>query len=123
MQTRGKKTERKQTWEMTDGEMARAFRLAKDPITMIEVLAGLNAVGVRTMKKKLKELGLALPVTETGGQTGSCWSPEEDERLARLMDQGYSSAAVAARMPGRSPKSVYNRWRRLQGQYLQERRA
>ena len=110
-------------WEMTDGEISRAFRLAKDPVTMVEVLAGLNAVGLRTMKKKLRELGLSLPVSETDSRANRCWSVQEDQRLAELMDRGYSPAAAAARMPGRSPKSVYNRWRRLQERYLQERRV
>lgn len=110
-------------WEMSDGEMDRAYRLAKDPVTMVEILAGLNDVSVGCMKRKLKSLGLTVPEPEKEVRGGSCWSREEDEQLAQLMDEGYSPAAVAARMPGRSAKSVYNRWRRLQAVYLTQRRS
>lgn len=110
-------------WEMTDGEISRSYRLAKDPVTMVEVLAGLNDVSVCRMKRKLKSLGLSVPEPEKEARVGSCWSREEDERLAQLMDAGYSPAAAAARMPGRSAKSVYNRWRRLQTVYLTQRRS
>lgn len=110
-------------WEMSDGEISRAYRLAKDPLMMVEILAGLNDVDVRTMKRKLRELGLTLPTVAKEGKAGKCWTREEDEQLARLMDAGYSPAAIAARMPGRSAKGVYNRWRRLQLLFLEERKA
>ena len=99
---------------MTDGELSRAFRLAKDPVMMITVLAELNDVGVERMKRKLKSLGCDVPEPEKEVKSGSCWSKEEDEKLAKLMDEGCSTAAAAARLPGRSAKSVYNRWKRLQ---------
>lgn len=111
------------TLVMTDGELSRAYRLAKDPVMMVTVLAELNAVGVARMKRKLRSLGLTVPEPEAEGHSGSWWSPEEDERLAELMDRGYTPAAVAAQLPGRSAKSVYNRWQRLQTVYLEQRRA
>lgn len=107
---------------MTDGELSRAFRLAKDPVMMVTVLAELNDVGTERMKRKLRSLGCVIPEPEKEIKSGSCWSREEDERLAELMDEGCSTAAAAARLPGRSAKSVYNRWRRLQAVYLAQRR-
>lgn len=109
-------------WEMSDGEMERAFRLARDPVMMVEILAELNDVGVQVMKRKLKSLGCALPGAAKGG-TRRAWTREEDEQLAQMMDAGYSPAAVALRMEGRSAKGVYNRWKRLQQVYMRERRA
>lgn len=110
-------------WEMTDGEISRAYRLAKDPVMMVEILAGLNDVDRRTMKRKLRQLGLTVPTPDRESKAGSSWMREEDETLAKLMDAGYSPAAIAARLPGRSAKAVYNRWRRLQQLFLEERKA
>ena len=105
---------------MTDFEIRRDFRLAKDPEMMVEILAGLNAVSQRTMRRKLAAMGL-LPAVRRGQACHSRWVPEEDRVLERGLAAGWSSAAVAARLPGRSAKSVRNRWQRLQAGGMPER--
>ena len=105
---------------MTDFEIGRDFRLAKDPAMMVEVLAGLNAVSMRTMRRKLVSLGL-LSAQRRGQARNSRWVPEEDRVLEQGIEEGCSFAAVAARLPGRSVKSVRNRWQRLQASYMRER--
>ena len=105
---------------MTDFEIRRDFRLAKDPEMMVEILAGLNAVSQRTMRRKLAAMGL-LPAVRRGQACHSRWVPEEDRVLVRGIEAGWSFAAVAARLPGRSAKSVRNRWQRLQAGGMPER--
>ena len=98
---------------MTDFEIARDFRLAKDREMMVEVLAGLSAVSQRVMRRKLTSMGL-LPAVRRGQACHSRWVPEEDRILERGVEEGRTFAALAARLPGRSVKSVRNRWQRLQ---------
>ncbi|MBE6792298.1 MAG: hypothetical protein E7534_02185 [Ruminococcaceae bacterium] len=109
-------------WEMTDFEIGRAYRLAKDPEMMIDILADLNAVSRRKMRRKMVALGL-IPAKRQGAKSGSHWSAEEDKLLERAMEEGCSFAAAAARLAGRSVKSVRNRWERLQAEFLSARKA
>ena len=109
-------------WEMTDFEIGRAYRLAKDPDMMIDILADLNAVSRRKMRRKMVSLGL-IPAKRQGAKSGSHWTAEEDKLLERAMEEGCSFAAAAARLAGRSVKSVRNRWERLQAEFLSARKV
>lgn len=48
-------------WEMTDFEIGRAYRLAKDPEMMIDILADLNAVSRRKMRRADADVGRQAP--------------------------------------------------------------
>ncbi len=109
-------------WEMTDFEIGRAYRLAKDPEMMIDILADLNAVSRRKMRSKMVSLGL-IPAKRQGALRGSHWSAAEDKLLEEAMEAGCSFAAAAARLQGRSVKSVRHRWERLQAAFLSARKA
>ncbi len=113
-------TAQAEQWEMTDFEIGRAYRLAKEPEMMIDILADLNAVSRRKMRRKMVSLGL-IPAKRQGAKSGSHWSAAEDKLLECAMDEGCSFAAAAARLSGRSVKSVRNRWERLQAHYLAAR--
>ena len=80
-------------WEMTDFEIGRAYRLAKDPEMMIDILADLNAVSRRKMRRKMVSLGL-IPAKRQGATRGSHWSPAEDKLLEQAMESGCSFAAA-----------------------------
>ncbi len=107
---------------MKDFEISQSYRQAKDPAMQVEVLAGLNAVSVRAMRQKLVSMGL-IAAQRRGQARNSHWVPEEDRVLEQAMEEGCSFAAAAARLPGRSVKSVRHRWQRLQEAYMRERAA
>ena len=107
---------------MSDFEIDRSYRLAKDPAMQVEVLAGLNAVSVRTMRQKLVSMGL-IAAQRRGQARNSRWVPEEDRALEKAMEAGCSFSVAAARLPGRSVKSVRHRWQSLQEKYMRERAA
>ncbi|MBP3388591.1 MAG: SANT/Myb domain-containing protein [Clostridia bacterium] len=108
------------TFHMTDHEIRQSYRQARDPVMQIQILAELNAVSVKMMRQKLVALGL-ISAQRRGQARHSHWTAEEDRLLERSMDAGCSFAAVAARLPGRSVKSVRHRWHRLQEKYMRER--
>ena len=92
---------------MTDEELLREMRQAKDPVAHVQVLAELNAVATDTMREYLRDLGVDLPAKRRRPR-------HFDEARAReLLEAGKTDAEVAAAL-GVARRTIYD-FREAQG--------
>ena len=92
---------------MTDEELLRELRQAKDPAAHVRVLADLNCVPEREMRERLRDLGADLPPVRKRVR-------KMDEAAARKLLESGKTDAEAARALG-VRKDTFGTWRRAHG--------
>lgn len=92
---------------MTDEELLREMRQAKDPAAHVQVLAELNAVATDTMRECLRDLGVDLPSKRRRPRRF------DEARARELLEAGKTDAEVAAAL-GVARRSIYD-FREAQG--------
>lgn len=92
---------------MTDEELLREMRQAKDPVAHVQVLAELNAVATDTMREYLRDLGVDLPAKRRRPRRF------DEARARELLEAGKTDAEVAAAL-GVARRSIYD-FRESQG--------
>lgn len=91
---------------MTDEELLREMRQAKNPADHIQVLAELNAVAKDTMREHLRDLGVDLLTKRRPRRF-------DTDRARKLLESGKTDAEVAAAL-GVARRSIYD-FRESQG--------
>ena len=86
---------------MTDFQIGKMYRLAKDKEEQIKIMAQLNACSEKRIRKIL-----GLPIPER--QQAKRWSAKEDEIIIDMTNNGYSCQEIA-KILGRSLNGLYNR--------------
>lgn len=101
------------SWPMTDDEIIKMFRGAKDKQNQIEILADMNLVSKKEVCEKLQELGcdmtgIKAPKGKTGGRKKE---PIDELRAMELYQEGLDDLAIAEAL-GVSEYKI-GKWRRM----------
>ena len=84
---------------MSKGEIASDYRLAKDPVKQIKILAELNGVRREEIEDVLVEYGLKPKrKPRPPGRRSNAWTAEDIAELRRLHAEGISREEIADRM-------------------------
>lgn len=99
--------------EMSDREIVLSYSQAKRKAPQIGILAQLNACRRDRIVAILERHGVYKPRPKATPSTRRCWTPEEDQKLLQLVEEGITRKELAAFFPGRSPESVISRKNRI----------
>lgn len=94
---------------MTEGEIRRAYRTAKNQRLQIKVLAQLNGCG----EKRIARI-LGVDLNSLGGDEEGHWNANQVKTLLNMRSKGHTFAEIADKID-KSEGACCAKWRRLQG--------